>query len=180
RLVSGEVDLVVAGAPITEELEARVNLSDPYVRVRQALLVNVSVRPDLAAAEELTEGDDVAVIQGSTGQAWAATHLEPGAIEVVPYDDAEEAAVALAAGSVDALLADEVSAIAGIASRESLRIVETFPTGEGLGVAVDPRNPRLLGAVNAALMAVAADGTYDLLYDRYRDTLPPGGRITRA
>ncbi len=179
-LVTGDVDVVLAAAPITDELEERVNLSDPYVRLHQALVVNVDVRPDLAGTEGLVEGDDVAVIAGSTGQAWATSHLEPSAIDVQPYPSVEGAAVVLAAGVVDALITDEVSAMTATASRESLRITETIATGEGLGIAVDPHNAALLQAVNAALEEIMADGTYDRLYDRYEDILPPGGRITAS
>jgi len=177
-LEEGQADVVVAGAPITAELEGRVNLSEPYVRVLQAFVVNADARPDLAALDDLAEGDDVAVIEGSTGHAWAISALEPEAIEVGSYPDVGAAAVALAAGAVDALIVDEVQAMAATDARESLRILETVPTGAGLGIAVDPRNGDLLTAVNEALADMAADGTYDRIYDRYRVALPPGGRIT--
>jgi ABC-type amino acid transport substrate-binding protein len=177
-LVGGEVDVVVAGAPITAELEGQVNLSEPYVRVLQAFVVNADARPDLAALQKLAEGDDVAVVEGTTGQGWATSALKPEAIEVRPYRDVEAAAVALAAGAVDALIVDEVDAMAATDARQSLRIVETVPTGAGLGIAVDPRNGALLAAVNRALADMAADGRYDRIYDRYRVALPPGGRIT--
>jgi polar amino acid transport system substrate-binding protein len=177
-LEGSQADVVVAGAPITAELEGRVNLSEPYVRVLQAFVVNADARPDLTALDDLTEGDDVAVIEGSTGHAWAISALEPEAIEVGSYPDVEAAAVALAAGAVDALIVDEVQAMVATDARESLRILETVPTGAGLGIAVDPHNGDLLTAVNEALADMAVDGTYDRIYDRYRVALPPGGRIT--
>jgi ABC-type amino acid transport substrate-binding protein len=177
-LVEGRADVVVAGAPITVELEGRVNLSEPYVRVLQALVVNGDARPDLTELDDLAEGDDVAVVEGTTGQAWATSALEPEAIEVRPFQDVEAGAVALAAGAVDALVVDEFGAMAASDARESLRILETVPTGAGLGIAVDPRNGALLTAVNQALAVMAVDGTYDRIYDRFRVALPPGGRIT--
>jgi ABC-type amino acid transport substrate-binding protein len=88
--------------------------------------------------------------------------------------------VALAAGAVDALVTTEVDAMAAAGSRPSLRIAETLPTGEGLAIAVDPQNGALLTAVNEALADMAADGTYDRIYDWYDAALPPGGRITAA
>src|ERR671918_387156 len=88
--------------------------------------------------------------------------------------------VGLAAGTVDSLLVEESDAIAAVRTRTSLRVVETVPTGAGLGIAVDPRNGTLLDAVNEALLAMAADGTYDRIYDRYEAALPPGGRITAS
>jgi polar amino acid transport system substrate-binding protein len=177
-LVEGHADVVVAGAPITVELEGRVNLSEPYVQVLQALVVNADARPDLTGLDDLAEGDDVAVVEGSTGHAWATSALEPEAMEVLPYPDVEDAAVALAAGAVDALIVDEVEAMTAMEDRESLRVLETVPTGAGLGIGVDPRNGALLTAVNRALADMAEDGTYDRIYDRYRVALPPGGRIT--
>lgn len=177
-LVARRADVVVAAAPISVELEARVNLSEPYVRVLQAVVVNADTRPDLAGLDDVAEGDQVAVVEGTTGHGWATSALEPEAIQVHPYPDVEAAAVALAAGAVDALIADETEAMAATFARESLRIVETVPTGAGLGIAVDPRNGALLAAVNDALSSMAADGTYDRIYDRYEAALPPGGRVT--
>lgn len=177
-LVEGRADVVVAGAPITVELEGLVNLSEPYMRVLQALVVNADVRPDLTGLDDLVEGDDIAVVDGTTGHAWAASALEPEAIGVTPYPDLEAAAVALAAGAIDALIADEAEAMVATDDRESLRVLETVPTGAGLGIAVDPGNGALLTAVNRALADMAVDGTYDRIYDRFRVALPPAGRIT--
>jgi putative glutamine transport system substrate-binding protein len=73
---------------------------------------------------------------------------------------------------------DELSALAVASSRPELAVVETIATGEGLGIAVDPGNPDLLNAVNQALEALVADGTYDEIFDRYAASLAPGGRIT--
>lgn len=179
-LVERRADVVMAGAPISDDLESRVNLSEPYVRVLQALVVNADVRPDLAGVADLAEGDEVAVVEGSTGHAWATGALEPEAIELDPYPYVDAAAVALAAGAVDALVTTEVDAMTAAGSRPSLRIAETLPTGEGLAIAVDPQNGALLTAVNKALADMAADGTYDRIYDRYDAALPPGGRITAA
>ena len=173
-------DVVMAGAPISVELETRVNLSQPYVRVLQALVVNGQARPDIEGLDDLAEGDQVAVAEDTTGQAWGVATLEPHALRLEPYDDVEAAAVALAAGTVDSLLVEESDAIAAVRTRTSLRVVETVPTGAGLGIAVDPRNGTLLDAVNEALLAMAADGTYDRIYDRYEAAPPPGGRITSA
>jgi polar amino acid transport system substrate-binding protein len=173
-------DVVVAGAPASVELEGRVNLSEPYVRVLQALVVNVDARPDIEGIDDVAQGDELAVVEGSTGHGWAASTLEPDALVIEPYPDAEVAAVALAAGSVDGLVIDESDAMAAVQARPSLRIVETVPTGAGLGIAVDPRNGALLQAVNQALASIAADGTYDRIYERYEAALPPGGRITAA
>jgi ABC-type amino acid transport substrate-binding protein len=117
-------------------------------------------------------------VPGSAGEVWARTHLEPLAVDLVEFPTSRDAAVALAAGAVDAVVADEVAAMAQTSSRESLRVVETPVTGEGMAMAVDPANPILLDAVNDVLGDIVADGTYDRLYDRYGDALPVGGRIT--
>jgi ABC-type amino acid transport substrate-binding protein len=179
-LVEGRADAVVAAALATADLEARVNLSQPYLRVVQALVVNADVRPDLRSRDDLVEGDDVAVVEGDTGHTWAVATLEPEALEIHVYPDAESAAVALTAGDVDAVLVDEADAVAAVGVRPVLRIIETVPTGAGLAIAVDPRNGSLLRAINESLVAMAADGAYDRIYERYGSSLPPGGRITAA
>jgi ABC-type amino acid transport substrate-binding protein len=177
-LLQGDADVVVAAARVTPKLEARVNLSEPYLVVRQAVVINIDVRPDVQSSADLTEGDEVAVVPGTTGEAWARSHLEPMAVGVVSYSTLGDAVVALSAGAVDAVVADEAAAMAQTSTREHLRVVETMATGEGMAMAIDPDNPALLEAVNDALGDMVADGTYDRLYDRYGDTLPLGGRIT--
>lgn len=177
-LALGELDVVVSAARTTPELEERVNLTDPYYRVRQAVVVNHDVRPDLAGVAGLGEGDQVGVVEGSTAQAWVLAHLAPSAIGVRTFADADQAAIGLEAGAVDAVILDETSAGTEAAPRMSLQIVETIVTGEGLAIAVDPGNPVLLDAVNDVLSELVDDGTYDRLYDRYGESLPAGGRIT--
>lgn len=178
RLADGEFDIAMAAASISPELEALINFSQPYFHVRQALVVDPVFRPQIVGTGELGTGDSVAVLDDSTGQAWAREHLEPAGVELPSYPDPDSAAEGMAAGVVDALLVDELAALAVTSSRPALTIVETFPTGEGFGIAVDPGNPDLLEAVNEALEALVADGTYDRIYDRYAGSLPPGGRIT--
>jgi ABC-type amino acid transport substrate-binding protein len=177
-LVLGDADVAVAAARITPELEERVNLSEPYLVVRQALVVNVDVRPDVQSSADLREGDTVAVVPGSTGEVWARSHLQPMAVQLVEYATLEDAVVAVSAGAVDGVVADEAAAMGQISTREHLRVAETIATGEGMAMAVDPTNLALLDAVNEALGDIIADGTYDRLYERYGDALPPGGRIT--
>jgi polar amino acid transport system substrate-binding protein len=178
RLAASEFDIAVAATSITPELEAVINFSEPYFQVRQALVVDPMFRPTIAGTGDLGPGDSVAVVDGSTGQAWAREHLDPAGIDLPTYPDESSATEGLAAGVVDALLVDEVSALALTSSRPEFTVVETIPTGEGMGIAVDPGNPDLLDAVNEALDAIVADGTYDLIFDRYAGSLPPGGRIT--
>lgn len=178
RLAGGEFDIAMAAASISPELEAVINFSQPYFHVRQALVVDPVFRPQIVGTGELGAGDSVAVLDDSTGQAWAREHLEPAGVELPSYPDPDSASEGMAAGVVDALLVDELSALAATSSRPEFAIVETFATGEGFGIAVDPGNPDLLDAVNEALGAVVADGTYDRIYDRYAGSLPPGGRIT--
>jgi ABC-type amino acid transport substrate-binding protein len=177
-LVGGEADIAVAAARVTPELEERVNLSEPYLVVRQALVINVDIRPDVQSPANLVEGDQVGVVPGRTGEVWARSHLEPMAVELVEYPTLGDAVVALSAGAVDAVIADEAAAMGQTSTREQLRVVDTMATGEGMAMAVDPANPALLEAVNEALGGIIADGTYDQLYQRYGDALPPGGRIT--
>lgn len=180
RLAAGEFDIAMSAIPISSELEAVVNFSNPYLRVHQALVVDSAFRPNIAGTGDLGPGDSVAVQDGSTGQDWAVEHLDPAGVELRTYPDTDSATEGLAAGVVDALLVDEVSALVVTSSRPEFAVVETVATGEGLGIAVDPGNPDLLNGVNEAMEAIVADGTYDLIYDRYAGSLPPGGRITAS
>jgi ABC-type amino acid transport substrate-binding protein len=178
RLAASEFDIAMAATSISPELEAVINFSEPYFHVRQALVVDPAFRPAILGTGDLGPGDSVAVVDGSTGQAWALEHLDPAGIGLATYPDRDSATEGLAAGVVDALLVDELSALAVTSARPEFTLVETIPTGEGMGIAVDPANADLLDAVNDALDVIVADGTYDRIFDRYAGSLPPGGRIT--
>ncbi|MGH2740658.1 MAG: basic amino acid ABC transporter substrate-binding protein [Actinomycetota bacterium] len=175
QLATGTYDVVIAASTITPEREEQVDFSDPYYASQQSL--TVASDSAITSTDDLTAEHRVGVQDGTTGEQWAEENLDGP--EIVAYPEGPDGYTALEAGQVDAVINDEPTAIAEVANREGLELVEAIDTGEFYGIAVDPNNPDLLAAVNEALAAIIADGTYEAIYAKYTD-LPPGGNIAAA
>lgn len=174
QLAGGRYDVVIAASTITPEREEQVNFSDPYYNAQQSLTVNTA-EGDIMAVDDLGDGDVVGVQSGTTGKAWAEDNL-PDGVEIRSFPEGPDGYTALEAGEVDGVINDEPTAIAEVATREDLEVVETIDTGESYGIAVDPENEELLDAINQVLAEIIEDGTYEEIYSKYPD-LPPGGNV---
>ncbi|HWC13250.1 MAG TPA: basic amino acid ABC transporter substrate-binding protein [Actinomycetota bacterium] len=175
QLAGGAFDVVIAASTITPEREKEVNFSDPYYNAQQSLTVNTNERSDIKSIEDLGEGDVVGVQNGTTGKKYAQENVPEG-VQIRSFPEGPDGYTALEAGQVDAVINDEPTAIAEIAERPGLELVQTLETGEAYGIAVDPSNEPLLEAINQALADMIEDGTYEEIYSRYPD-LPPGGNV---
>jgi ABC-type amino acid transport substrate-binding protein len=165
-------DAVAAASTITPEREQIVDFSDPYYNSRQSLTVNTEKTPDITSTDDLESGQTVGVQKGTTGKAWAEDNLAPNGIQVRTYTNVTDAFVDLEAGRLVGVLNDEPSSIAEATDRPSLKVVEPIDTGEHYGIAIDPKNDTLKPAIDAALAAMIADGTYEQLFTKYFPTLP--------
>ena len=176
QLSTGRFDVVIAASTITPEREEQVNFSDPYYNAQQSLTVQAG--SDITTVEGLQPGTVIGVQKRTTGEAWAMENVPEG-VEIRSFPEGPDGYTALEAGVVDGVINDEPVAIAQVASRQGLELVQVIPTGESYGIAVNPENEPLLAAVNAALQAIIDDGTYDTIYAKYPD-LPPGGNVAAA
>ena len=112
------------------------------------------------------------VQKGTTGKDWATTNLAPKGIQVRTYTTITDAFTDLEAGRLTGIINDEPSSIAEAQDRPSLDVVEPIDTGEHYGIAINPQNKTLKPAIDAALAAMIADGTYKQLFTKYFPTLP--------
>ena len=176
QLAGGRFDVVIAASTITPERAEEVNFSDGYYNAQQSLTVQAD--SGIATVDDLESGMTVAVQNGTTGQTWAEENL-PDGVDIRAFPEGPDGYTALEAGDVDGVINDEPTAIAEIAEREGLEVVETIDTGEVYGIAVDPANEELLEAINIVLAEMVEDGTYEEIYSRYED-LPPGGTIAAS
>jgi polar amino acid transport system substrate-binding protein len=178
QLAGGRFDAVASATTITDEREEIVNFSDPYYLSQQALTINSAETPDITSVDDLSSGDVLAVQQGTTGEMWARDNV-PDGVDIRSFPESPDGFTALEAGNVTGVVNDEPTALAEVASRSGLEVVETIDTGESYGFPVNPENPSLLEAVNAVLGEIIADGTYAQIYAHYPD-LPPGGNVADA
>jgi len=163
-LASGEFDAVISAATITEERAQTVDFSDPYFNAGQMIAVRAS-ETQIMVAEDLA-GKKAGVQLGTTGDIWLTEQTEA---EVVRYDENTLAFQALAAGDVDAAVADGPTVIEIVKANPemNLKVLDGVYTEESYGIAVRKDRPEVLAAINAGLAAVKGLGMYDQIYDKW-------------
>jgi polar amino acid transport system substrate-binding protein len=165
-LAAGDFDIVASSATITEEREETVDFTNPYFNAGQMIAVKADRADEITTPEDLA-GLKVGVQQGTTGDIYASEQIE-GA-DVVRYDEITMAFQALGTDEVDAVLNDGPVSADYIAKNPELEAVLVgIPlTEEFYGIAVQPDQPELLDAINAALADIIADGSYAELYVKW-------------
>jgi polar amino acid transport system substrate-binding protein len=168
-LEAGAYDVASASLTVTAERKARLDFSEPFLDVQQALLVRlhsvVAKRADL-------HGRIVGVQRGTRGETLAKSL--PGLLGVRAEDIIYNAIEALLKGEIQAVLADmPVAAEAVREAKGQLRVVELLPPAEPdlWAFAVRKGDTRTLELLHKGLAAARADGTWQALFDRH---LKPG------
>ena len=163
-LASGEFDAVMSAATITDERKQMVDFSDPYFNAGQMIAVRAD-ETGITGPDDLA-GKKVGVQLGTTGDIWL---TEKTKAEVVRYDENTLAFQALAAGDVDAAVADGPTVIAIIQANPEmkLKVLPGVYTEEQYGIAVRKDRPEVLAAINKGLAAVKASGKYDEIYNKW-------------
>jgi len=163
-LASGEFDAVISAATITAERAETVDFSDPYFNAGQSITVRADTT-DITGPDDLA-GRKAGVQLGTTGDIWLTEETQA---EVVRYDENTLAFQALAAGDVDAAVADSPTAAEIVRANPemNLTVLPEAYTDELYGIAVRKERPEVLAAINEGLAAVRASGKYDEIYDTW-------------
>ena len=122
---------------------------------------------------DLGPGTRIAVVQGTVQDEYVVNSL---GLDPVKFPDYNTAYANLKSGQVDAWVAPSAQAEGLIEPTDGTSVVEnTFSLDNFVGYAVPKGNQALTDALNAALDAVIADGTYARLYTDWAPReLPPG------
>jgi ABC-type amino acid transport substrate-binding protein len=157
-LLAGQVDLLLSALPFIYERQQEVRYSPPYYQAGPSLVVRAG-DARIGGPGDLA-GRRVGVELGSDAD-MAARHLQattaPGLILVPTYHSAAEALAALAAGAVDAAVADPLG-LAAAPDPAALRALDP-PLADEPYVAVLKRPaPRLGAAVDATIDDLRASG----------------------
>jgi polar amino acid transport system substrate-binding protein len=168
----GECDVAAAGMTITDERKKVIDFSAPYFDATQALTV-LTGKPYSSLAD--LAGKRVGVQASTTGEEYVNTQVKNGVkVEVVAYRDLAGAQQALATGQIEGAVGDIPVWNEYVRTNPGkVAVVAGFETGEQYGFAVKKGgNPGLLAAINDAIAAARADGTYDTLYKKWIGAKP--------
>ena len=171
-LTSGQIDVIMSSMSITAERAKTIDFSDKYYNTPAMVMVaaDSTATPDEAG---LT-GKIIGVQVSTTHEAYTQKYFAPVAAEVKTYQTQDEANQDLAAGRVDAVMADSIAlqafldSDAGKACCKSAGMVKNDPEilGAGVGFGLRKGDP-LLPKLNAAIAAIRADGTYAEITKKY-------------
>ncbi|MGO4622470.1 transporter substrate-binding domain-containing protein [Ensifer sp. 2YAB10] len=162
-LVTGRYDTIIGSMSITDERKKAVDFVGPYYRSGLAFFVRKGA--GVTRVDEL-KGKTVGVTLGETAEKWV---REQNAYEVRTYKGLPEMLLDVAAGRVDAIVADDVPVFVAIA--KSNAPVEQVKNDElpryDAGIAIRKSNPELAAAMQKALDGMMADGTYETIAKKW-------------
>lgn len=171
-LTSGQIDVIMSSMSITEERAKTIDFTDKYYNTPAMIMVakDSTITPDEAG---LT-GKIVGVQVSTTHEAYTQAHFAGVAAEVKTYQTQDEANQDLAAGRIDAVMADSIALQAFLDSDagkdccKSAGMAADDPAilGAGVGFGLRKGDP-LKDTLNAAIAAIRADGTYDAITKNY-------------
>jgi polar amino acid transport system substrate-binding protein len=173
-LTESKIDVIMSSMSITEERMKTIDFSNKYYNTPAA--VAVAKGSGIAATPEGLKGKIIGVQVSTIHADYAAKYFGPTAAEVKIYQTQDEANQDLAAGRVDAVLADSLvmsdfaKSDAGKACCEIAGNVADDPAILGKGVGVGMRKgDAMKETFNAAIAAVRASGKYDEISKKYFD-----------
>jgi len=167
-LVSGQVDLLVAGATITCPRREQVDFSTVYYEAGQRVLVN---RGSAVRGLDDLRGRPVCTAGGST----SLRNLQASPAVPIPVVTATQTdcLMLLQLGKVDAVSTDD-NLLAGMAAQDPrTEVVGPRFTEEPYGVAINKNTPDLVRFVNAVLQRRVEDGRWRASYEHWLTPLGP-------
>jgi polar amino acid transport system substrate-binding protein len=173
-LAAHKYDLVVSAVTIKATRKETIDFTDPYFKADQSIAVDTAKQPSIKTIDDLA-GVTVGAQDGTTGKDCADALKAAGKVkEVRAYKEIPTAFSDLSAGRIGAVLNDLPTSKRIVEQRGgTLKIVQIVRTKEAYGIAVAKDNPNLRGALNAALAAMKADGSYSALFEKWFQTKPP-------
>ena len=155
---AGKGDFAAAGMTIDEDRLKNVDFSIEYATSSQFMIVK-SDNEEIKEPADL-KGKNVGVQGGTTGQYFAEDETEA---TVNKFKTALDAAMALKAGKLDAVIIDELPARAIIAKNPELKIIENKLTEEDYAMAIAKGSDDLAAVINKVLDKMIADGQIEEL-----------------
>ena len=165
-LKSGKVDIILANFTVTDERKEAVDFALPYMKVALGV-----VSPDdalITDADQL-EGKDIIVVKGTTAEAYFSETYPD--LNLVKYDEYQEASDALLDGRGDAFATDNTEALAWSNQNKGFTTgIESIGNIDTIAPAVQKGNTELLNWINDEIKSLADE---EFFLNDYKKTLLP-------
>ena len=159
-LMERKLDIIMSGMTITEARKARVNFTDPYIKIGQVALMRAEDASQFDSLGKIRESlSTIGVVKGTTGEAFVRNNFSKAA-NIISLQKASEASYALINRRIYLFVHDGPSVAWLVSENEGVLkgFWEPF-TEEYLGWAVNREDRDLLLKVNSILSDWKKDGT---------------------
>lgn len=174
-LENDDFEAAISGITITEPRKERVDFTAPYFEPGMAPVSYFSSGQGIAVLtdnmtimgkDDLTSDVTVGVKRGTTGAEFANGETDANVVE---FDEAQPALVALVDGDVTAIVLDTPVIIEFIKANPgaAIKLVGGPVTDEQYGIAVGKDHPAVLDGLNVALEEIQASGVYDQVFQKW-------------
>lgn len=164
-LLANKYDAIVGSMSITDKRKEVVDFVGPYYRMNRAIFIKQGA--DIADIAALT-GHKIGVTLGETHEKWARTQ---DGWEIKTYKGLPELLLELDNGRIDAIVSDDIPVLLAIQKNgiavSALDTSSLSGTADSAGIAIRQGNPKLLAAMQAALDAMQADGSYTAIAEEW-------------
>ncbi len=168
-LLTGKLDIIIAGMTVTQERNLKVSFADPYIIVGQTVILNGKHKDTVKSYKDLNDPKYTITSKlGTTGEQ-AIKRLMPKA-KYKSFEDATEAALEVAGGRADAFVYDLPTCAAFQArqgEKANLVFLDDPFTYEPLAFALRQGDPDFLNWLNNFLRQIKNDGRYDKIYEKW-------------
>jgi len=168
-----KIDAILSSMSITEDRKKSVDFTNRYYRTPARLVM----KADATVGDSLDalKGKKIGVQRGSIHERFAREVLAPKGVEVVPYGSQNEIYLDVTAGRLDGTLADATLLQDGFLNTDAGKgyafvgpaFTDAKYFGDGIGIAVRKGDSADLDKLNAAIVAIRANGTYKQIQDKY-------------
>jgi arginine/ornithine transport system substrate-binding protein len=166
-----KIDAIVASMSITPERRKNVDFTERYYQTPARMMIRDGVDLDISPAG--LKGRKIGVQRTTIHDRYATATFKQSTI--VRYAKQDEVFLDLKSGRLDATLVDVVAGDIGFLKTpagKGFRFHGPFYTdpaffGDGAGIAVRKGDDKLRTALNGAIAAIRADGSYKKIQDAY-------------
>lgn len=175
-VVEQKVDMTIAAMYITEEREALVDFSQPYIKTGLIMVTQANTADSIHKVQDLA-GKTVGVKIGATGETFAKALISEGIdVQIVPYQNSLDSLLDLEIGRIDVVFNDYLNTLVYLREYEANLFICTgtdgnvlFLSNAGLGIAIHQGNGELLDKINVILDDMETSGYTEQLYTTWLD-----------
>lgn len=166
-LTQGDRDLLVSAITITDERRQTLDFSAPYFEAKQ--LIAVPENSTVAKLDDLKKSR-IGVQTSTTGEAAVVKLLGKTSPNIKRFESTPLALAELAAGGVDAVVADNGVVSHYLANNPAAKFKAISDAGfapEFYGLAFKKGQSELVAKFDQGLAGIKADGTYQKIHEQY-------------